>query len=183
MVVGVYRLIFDVSNFNISGYNTSGTYSLTQCTSPTITAILCNLTIANNTKIIQISNYVNSTYSIFPSDFTIVFNNLLLTPLLVTNNTLYIPIQGSNNAQYLIYSSPNTVKFQLMCNLPCATCPSALLADTCLSCYIDSSISLLKYLYNSVCYTQCPTHTFYSASLLNSSMYLYTCSICSANCV
>lgn len=33
------------------------------------------------------------------------------------------------------------------------------------------------------CYLECPSHTFYSPAILNSTQYLYTCMICSSNCL
>jgi hypothetical protein len=127
VVDGMYSVKVDVSKFSIIGFNGTGVFLYSDCTSLQVAGINCTITITNTTKILTITNNINNTSTSFPTSFNITLPNLLKTPLLpssITPNPYTISITGYDSSLYYIYNSPDIIKFQTTCTMPCATCSS-----------------------------------------------------------
>lgn len=112
---GMYELGVDVSHFSLQGGIGAnvGVFSYEGCMSGEVLGIFCELVVANtSSKVVRIKNIINSTAAQFPSQFTLILQNLLLTPQSpsqTTPNPYTIPLSGSDSASYPIYLSPSTV--------------------------------------------------------------------------
>lgn len=117
----------------------------------------------------QISLIINATST--TSSFTI---RNIITPKIAPSTTISFTTYSSNN--YII-DYGQTIKWNILCQLPCKTC-SSLNSSACLSCYSDESLVQSKILYhspNETCVSEC-------GELFYKNYTLSTCSPCSSQC-
>lgn len=100
-------------------------------------------------------------------------------------NTNYITV-GSYYNIYKVDENNNKILFAATCVLPCRTCITTN-SSACLSCYSNTNITTLHYLYalTYTCYSTCPSFTYLDISTskcLDCSTQCLTCAGSSTNC-
>lgn len=87
----------------------------------------------------------------------------------------YSHITSYDSSGYLVDQDTSTIKYAILCQLPCKSCTSNI--SVCLSCYNNTSISAnnLYYSLNNSCLSSCPTGFYASLDLI--------CIACSSICL